>query len=94
MRSAVGTFTPDDPRAGRVFGVTRFLISTSLGDDVDADWFRCRATLAGRPLAPVRGSACRWQLPKNARGKRLRVYISASYKSVSENFQPYTFRVL
>lgn len=84
-------FSLAQPRAGRPFAVTRTQLRLSDGNDVAPTAFSCRATLAGKPL-PLRGR-CRWNIPQNARGKRLLIFVTASYSGRTARFEPFVFRV-
>jgi hypothetical protein len=70
---------PAVARAGRVVSAT---VSLTLEDrqTVKPTTFRCRATLAGKTLRPVR--QCTWRLPASAKRKRLVISASGDYHGV------------
>jgi hypothetical protein len=82
-------FAPAKPKAGKVFklGVTTLRLED--GTTVKADSISCVAKLNGKRLA----GRCSWRLPKNAKGKRLVVTLTAHYKGATETFTPWRFRV-
>ncbi|MGH3105032.1 MAG: hypothetical protein ACRDN6_13140 [Gaiellaceae bacterium] len=84
-------FSPAQPRAGKAFAVSRTLLRLSDGSDVTPAAISCRGTIAGRTLRT--SGRCRWIIPRNARGKRISIVISASYAGGTATFQPYVFRI-
>jgi hypothetical protein len=90
LKRATATFTPARPRAGKAFklrGVSLFLSSGGpfAGEPT------CIATLAGKKLGPAR--ACAWRIPANARGKSLRVAVTATFAGTAFNVPTKTFVV-
>jgi hypothetical protein len=90
LRALVATFTPKQPRVGKVFAVAGLRLQTDTAV-VRPDKRTCTAKLAGRTLRPI--GPCRWRLPKNAKRKLLVITIRVTYKGVSATAQPYRFRV-
>jgi hypothetical protein len=88
-RAAV-TYQPAVPRAGRVFKVQRVSLMLSSGGPFPAQPV-CSATLAGKKLPAT--TPCTWRLPKNAKGKSLRVSVSATYAGTTFKLPARTFRV-
>jgi hypothetical protein len=54
--------------------------------------YGCKATLKGRAIAGTGTGGCTWRLPKNARGKALKVVLTVTYQGTTASF-PYTFTV-
>jgi hypothetical protein len=90
LESIAARFSPAAPRARRVFRVASAQIVTDEQERVTPERMTCSATLGGKRL---RGTSCRWSLPRTAAGKQLVVRITATYKGATEQFQPYRFRV-
>jgi hypothetical protein len=90
LRSLTATFTPRQPRAGKVFALAGVRVRTDT-ETVRPDRRTCTAKLAGRTLRPI--APCRWRLPKNAKRKLLVVAIRVTYQGVTGTAQPYRFRV-
>jgi hypothetical protein len=61
------------------------------GQEVAPTSYSCRGTLAGKVLAPR--SRCRWNIPKNARGKRFSVVVMVGYGGYTGQSGAFTFRV-
>jgi hypothetical protein len=90
LRRAAVTYQPAAPRAGQLFKVQRVSVTLSSGGPFSATP-ACTATLAGKKLAAT--SACTWRLPKNAKGKSLRVSVAATYAGTTFRLPARTFRV-
>ncbi len=89
--SADTYFTAAAPKAGKVFGVTGvtvYLTDKTFGKTSPAS---CSAKLAGRALNPV--GRCRWKVPATAKGKKLVVTVSVSYKGHAGTIEPYVFKI-
>jgi hypothetical protein len=81
LRSATVGFTPTQPRAGGLFAVTSVSLAlTTTAAKVRPDALACSSKLGSMALRP--SGNCRWRLPSTARGKRLTVSISATYRGV------------
>jgi hypothetical protein len=90
LKSAAVTYQPGVPRAGRMFKVQRVAVVLSSGGPFPAQP-TCSATLAGKKLAAA--GACTWRLPKNAKGKSLRVSVAATYAGTTFTLPARNFRV-
>jgi hypothetical protein len=90
LESIVARFSPAAPRARRVFRVASAQVITDEEERVTPERITCSATLGGKRL---KGTSCRWSLPRTAAGKQLVVRITATFKGATEQFQPYRFRV-
>ena len=90
LRLLTASFSPGQPRAGKVFALAGVRLRTDTGV-VRPDRRTCTARLAGRTLRPT--GPCRWRLPRNAARKQLVVTIRVTYKGASGTAQPYRFRV-
>lgn len=90
LRRSTVTYQPAAPRAGQLFKVRAVSLVLSSGGPFPAQ-ATCTATLAGKKLAA--SSACAWRLPKNAKGKALRVSVSATYAGTTFKLPARTFRV-
>lgn len=72
-------------RAGQPFVVGMLVARDDIGEVLEEGQVTCALTVGGRPLnARSRGfvdgvAACGWQLPKTAKGKRVRATITVSY---------------
>lgn len=86
-------FVPAAPRAGRVFKAPVVRVKLSDGTTILAPSYRCVARLGGKLLRGTGRGGCTFTLPKNARGKRLLVTLHVTYKGVTDEFDPYVFRV-
>jgi hypothetical protein len=84
-------FTPAQPRAGKPFTFVRVRLGLSDGQEVAPTSYSCRGTLAGKVLAPR--SRCRWNIPRNAKGKRFSVVVTVSYGGETGQSGMFTFRV-
>lgn len=82
LRTATATFSPAQPRAGRVFSLRHVAVELSTGGPFTAKT-ACTATLGGKKLG--KGTACAWHIPKKTKGKKLRVSIAASYQTLTFN---------
>jgi hypothetical protein len=73
--AASARYSALSPKAGKRFSVKEVL--AELDDTSSAKpAFTCRATLAGKALKPV--GKCAWAIPRNAKGKKLVVYVTAT----------------
>lgn len=90
LRRAAVTYQPSAPRAGQLFKVRGVALTLSSGGPFAATPV-CAATLAGKKLAAA--SACTWRVPKTAKGKILRVAVSATYAGTTFKLPARTFRV-
>jgi hypothetical protein len=82
-------FAPAKPKAGKIFRLAGTTLRLEDGTTVKADSITCVATLNGKRLA----GRCSWRVPKNAKGKRLVVTLTAHYKGATETFTPWRFKV-
>ncbi len=82
-------YAPAKPKAGKVFRLAATTLRLDDGTTVKADSVTCVAKLNGKRLA----GSCSWRIPKNAKGKRLVVTLTAHYKGVSTSFTPWRFKV-
>jgi hypothetical protein len=87
VESGFAVFSPRAPRAGATFSVSRMVLEYDDGSQVATRSYTCRATLGGKVLKPT--GRCKWKLPKNAKGKRLVVTVTAG----GGTFQPWRFTV-
>ena len=78
VKSARAAFSPAGPRAGKPYRVTGVTFTLDTGEQLPATGYRCRATLAGRPLRGTGAGGCAYSLPRNAKGKRLAITIAAT----------------
>lgn len=90
LESITARFSPAAPRAGRVFRVASAQLVTDEEETVTPERLTCTATLGGKRL---KGTSCRWTLPRTAANKQLVVRITGRYKGATATFQPYRFRV-
>jgi hypothetical protein len=90
MKTAAVTYTPAVPQAGKVFKVQRVSLMLSSGGPFPAQPV-CAATLGGKKLAAT--APCTWKLPRNAKGKSLRVLVAATYAGTTFRLPARTFRV-
>ena len=77
-------FAPTTPRAGSRFTVrvvTAHLISD---EDVQPDSFTCSSTLGGKRLKGSGSGRCSFALPRSAKGKIVRVLVSARFRGETE----------
>lgn len=86
-------FVPAAPKAGAVFQAPVVRITLSDGTTIVAPSYRCVAQLGGKLLRGTGRGGCTFKLPKNAKGKRLLVTLFVTYKGVTEEFEPYVFKV-
>jgi hypothetical protein len=91
LQAISARFTPAVPRAGKVFAITGAVVRLQGGKQVRPSSFACRAKLGGRALAA--SGRCRWVMPRNAKGRKLAITITATYQGVSASFQAYSFTV-
>ena len=90
LTRATVSYSPAVPQAGRVFKVQRVSVVLSSGGPFPAEP-ACTATLSGKKLAPA--GSCSWRLAKSAKGKSLRVTVSATYAGTTFRLPARTFRV-
>jgi hypothetical protein len=90
LQSINARFSPAAPRAARAFRVASAQLRTDENETLTPQRLTCTATLGGKRL---RGTACRWVLPRTAAGKQLVVVITATYRDATGRSQPYRFRV-
>lgn len=76
-RAAVHSL-PSTPRAGRQFTVGGVTFTFATHDKLTARSLRCRATLGRKALRGSGPGGCTFSLPRNAKGKRLAVAITAA----------------
>lgn len=86
-------FVPAVPRAGGAFQAPLVRIKLSDGKTIVASSFRCVAQLGGKLLRGTGRGGCTFRIPKQAKGMRLRVTVFVTYKGVTDEFDPYVFRV-
>lgn len=91
--SAKATYAPAAPAAGRAFRVTAASMRLDDGSTAAAQTFRCRATLAGKALRGTGAGGCTFAVPKTAKGKRLVVTVSATYRGRTLSIAPRAFVV-
>ena len=65
----------------------------SNGRSVLATKYRCVAQLGGKLLRGTGKGSCTFRIPKNAKGKRLLVTLFVTYAGVTDEFDPYVFKV-
>jgi hypothetical protein len=82
-------FAPAKPKAGKIFRLAGTTLRLEDGTTVKADSITCVAKLNGKRLA----GRCAWRMPKNAKGKRLVVTLTAHYKGATTTFTPWRFKV-
>jgi hypothetical protein len=97
LEALVQTTPVAGPKAGKSF----VLLPTALKLPPDGstsaaqpkpESYGCKATLKGRALAGTGTGGCTWRLPKNARGKTLKVVLTVTYQGTSVSFT-YSFKV-
>ena len=86
-------FVPAVPQAGAVFQAPLVRMKLSDGKTVLASKYRCVAQLAGKLLRGTGKGSCSFRIPKNAKGKRLRVTLFVTYGGVTDEYDPYVFTV-
>jgi hypothetical protein len=86
------SFAPATPRVGRAFKVASVRVALESDEVLPATTVLCRATLGGRALRGTGAGGCRFSLPRNARGKRLVVAITATVGDESRTLRT-VFRV-
>lgn len=73
--------TPAVPRAGHLFHIDAIATLADTGDVVQPDSVSCSALVApARPLASRGPDGCSWRIPRNARGRKLVVTLTAIYE--------------
>src|SRR5919198_3448161 len=75
-------FSPAKPKAGKPFRLRTSSLRLDDGSTVRADSVTCMAKVGGKRLA----GRCSWQIPKDAKGKRLTITLTARYEGVSATF--------
>jgi hypothetical protein len=90
LNTLAASFSPAKPRAGHVFRLAQTQLRLEDGTVVKADSITCIATLNGKRLA----GRCAWHIPRNARGRRLVVVLTAHYQGATATFTPWRFRVV
>lgn len=93
IESVSARFSPTAPRAGRRFRLSTIAVGLESEETVRPNSYRCRATLGGRALRGTGTGGCIFAIPRNAKGKRLTVTITATVGSETQSFRPYVFRV-
>ena len=97
LSALVQTAPVAGPKAGKSFA----LVPTGLKLPPDGsaapvspkpESYTCKATLKGRAVAGKGTGSCSWRLPKNARGKALKVVLTVTYQGTTASF-PYVFTV-
>jgi hypothetical protein len=91
--SVEATFVPAAPRAGRTFRPSAVRLALSDGRTIRASKYRCAARLGGRTIRGTGKGGCTFALPRNAKGKRLRVTLFAAHAGGAEKVKPYVFKV-
>lgn len=86
-------FVPAAPKAGAVFQPAAVRLKLSDGTSVLAAKYRCVASLGGKLLRGKGRGGCTFKLPKNAKGKRLKVTLFVTYRGNTDEFEPYVFKV-
>jgi hypothetical protein len=86
-------FVPTAPKAGATFHAPLVRLTLSNGRTIVAQKYRCVAQLGGKLLRGSGKGGCTFRLPKNARGKRLRVSLFVTYGGITDEFDPYVFKV-
>jgi hypothetical protein len=89
LSTLAARFSPAKPKAGKVFRVNSTTLRLDDRSAVKADSITCVAKLNGKRLA----GRCAWRIPRNGKGKRLVVTLTARYKGASATFTPWRFRV-
>ena len=89
LSTLAAQFSPAKPKAGRAFRLNRTTLRLDDRTAVKADSITCVAKLNGKRLA----GRCAWRIPRNGKGKRLIVTLTARYKGASATFTPWRFRV-
>jgi hypothetical protein len=91
--TAVNTqFQPAQPRAGHTFTAAA-QVTLGSGETVAATAARCKAQLAGKTLLGTGAGGCTFRIPKNAKGKRLVVTVTAGYADATPATSRAAFRV-
>ena len=86
-------FVPAAPKAGAVFQAPVVRMKLSNGRSVLAAKYRCVAQLGGKLLRGTGKGSCTFRIPKNAKGKRLSVVLFVTYAGVTDEYDPYVFKV-
>jgi hypothetical protein len=93
VETIVAKFVPAAPKAGAVFQAPLVRMKLSDGRTILAPKYRCVAQLAGKVLRGTGKGSCTFRIPKNAKGKRLRVIFFVTYNGITDEFDPYVFKV-
>ena len=86
-------FVPSAPKAGAVFQAPLVRLKLTNGRTVLAAKYRCVAQLAGKVLRGTGKGSCTLRIPKTAKGKRLTISLFVTYGGVTDEYDPYVFRV-
>jgi hypothetical protein len=89
LQTLAARFSPAKPKAGKIFRLSGTTLRLEDRTLVKADSITCVARLNGKQLA----GRCAWRIPKNGKGKRLVVTLTAHYKGEKATFTPWRFRV-
>ncbi len=92
ITSVVKQFRPVQPNAGHTFTATA-RVTLASGETVAATGVRCTAQLAGKPLRGTGPGGCTFRIPKDAKGKRLVITLTASYQDATPAKTKVVFRV-
>lgn len=95
---AAGTFdtAPVEPQAGALFTVSELTLVLANGRRVAPSEFSCTAEVTRgmlKPLGDIAFGRCAWIIPGNARGQRLVVAVTATYRGQTKRLKPRTFTV-
>ena len=93
MEGIAALFVPRAPKAGTAFRVSGATLKLTDEETVAPASIACAATLNGKKLKGAGKGGCTFRLPKAAKGKRLRIVITATYGGEKAAFDPYVFRV-
>jgi hypothetical protein len=91
----VATNPVSGPKAGKSFSLTPVGLKLppdgrTISVPLKPDSYSCKATLKGRKLASLSSGRCTWRIPKNARGKPVKVVLTVTYQGTTASF-PYVF---
>jgi hypothetical protein len=79
--STVSVVDAGVPHAGKVFRVSGLEVDLSNGVETKAKNLKCTATLAGKHLKGAGTGGCTFHLPKTAKGEKLSIKVTGTYKS-------------
>jgi hypothetical protein len=91
VKTMAAAFSAKTPKAKARFSVRAVALELSDRSAVRATTYTCVARLAGKVLRPA--ARCAWKLPANAKGKRLVITITVTFRGERITFDPYVFRV-